>query len=204
MGLWLVHYMLYLLHLPPQRRTPHTLPLLQRGGPSHGRPSSTNFSNMSPFRGLQSFMNCSSVGAFYGVPSFRNRLLQCESPTGSQALPANLLQHGLLSPQVCRSCQEPAPAQVSHRVTASFGYPPPLVWGPLRAVGGDLLYCGPAWLQGTACPTMVCSAGCRGTFALAPGAPPTPPSTLTVRSAKLFLSHRLTPLFSCSCTVFPS
>jgi len=58
-----------------------------------------NFSNMSPSHGLQLFTNCSSVGPSHGVQSFRNRLLQRESPTGSQGLPAHLLQHGLLSPQ---------------------------------------------------------------------------------------------------------
>ncbi|KAK4831745.1 hypothetical protein QYF61_018943 [Mycteria americana] len=90
-------------------------------GPSHRRQSSMNFSNVSPSRGLQFFTNCSSVGPFCRVQSCRNRLLQRGSPTGSQVLPANLLQHGLLSPWVHRSCQEPAPAQASHRVTASFG-----------------------------------------------------------------------------------
>ncbi|KAK4828316.1 hypothetical protein QYF61_025328 [Mycteria americana] len=102
-------------------------------GPSHRRQFSTNFSNVSPSHGLQFFMNCSSVGPFHGVQSFRNRLLQHRSPTGSQVLPANLLQHGLLSPWVHRSCQEPAPAQASHGVTASFRHPSALVWGPPRA-----------------------------------------------------------------------
>ncbi|KAM9655110.1 uncharacterized protein ACIBXB_008245 isoform 1-T1 [Morphnus guianensis] len=60
-------------------------------------------------------------------------LLQCGSPAGSQVLPENLLQHGLLSPRVHRSCQEPAPVQASHRVTASFGHPPAPAWGPPRA-----------------------------------------------------------------------
>jgi len=50
-------------------------------------------------------------------------------PTGSQALPANLLQRGLLSSWVCRSWQEPAPAQGTHGVTASFGHPPAPAWG---------------------------------------------------------------------------
>ncbi|KAK4832711.1 hypothetical protein QYF61_025172 [Mycteria americana] len=90
-------------------------------GPSHRTQSSMNFSNMSPSHGLQFFTNCSSVGPFRGVQSCRNRLLQRGSPMGSQVLPANLLQHGLLSPWVHSSCQEPAPAQASHRVTASFG-----------------------------------------------------------------------------------
>ena len=75
--------------------------------------------------------NCSSVGPFHGVQSFRHRLLQRGSPTGSQVLPENLLQCGLLSPQIHRSCQEPAPAWASHRVTASFRHPPAPVWGPL-------------------------------------------------------------------------
>ncbi|KAK4816220.1 hypothetical protein QYF61_013458 [Mycteria americana] len=89
-------------------------------GPSHQRQSSMNFSNVSPSHRLQFFMNCSSVGPFHKVQSFRNRLLQCGSPMGSQVLLANLLLHGLLSPRVHRSCQEPAPAQASHGVTASF------------------------------------------------------------------------------------
>jgi len=49
----------------------------------------------------------------------------------------------------------------------------------------------------TACLTMVCSRGCRGTSALAPGAPPAPPSALIVVSAGLVLSHSLTPLSCC-------
>ena len=59
---------------------------------------------------------------FHGVQSFRDRLLQRGSPMGSQVLPANLLQCGLLSPWGHRSCQEPAPAWASHGVTASFGH----------------------------------------------------------------------------------
>ncbi|KAK4831466.1 hypothetical protein QYF61_017714 [Mycteria americana] len=48
-------------------------------------------------------MGCSSSQTapvwvlFHRVQSFRNRLLQRGSPTGSQVLPANLLQHGVLS-----------------------------------------------------------------------------------------------------------
>jgi len=55
-------------------------------------------------------------------------------PMGSQALPANLLRHGLLSPQVHRSWQEPAPAWAAHRVTASFRHPPALAWGPFHGL----------------------------------------------------------------------
>ncbi|KAK4831375.1 hypothetical protein QYF61_017506 [Mycteria americana] len=88
-------------------------------GPSHSRQFSMTFSSMSPSHGLQFFTNCSNVGPFHGVQSFRNRVLQRGFPTRSQVLPTNLLQHGLLSPWVHRSCQEPAPAWASQGVTAS-------------------------------------------------------------------------------------
>jgi len=60
------------------------------------------------------------------------------APTGSQVLPRNLLRHGLLSPWVHRSHQEPAPAQASYKVTASFRHPPAL-GGSALANGGSLL-----------------------------------------------------------------
>ena len=139
-------------------------------------------------------------GSLPRVQSFRNRLLQHGSPAGSQVLPANLLQRGLLFPWVHRSCQEPAPAWAFHRVTASFGHPPAPAWGPPQAAGGYLLHCKPSMgCRGTACLTMVFTTGCRGISALAPGAPPPPPSSLTLVSAELFLSHLLTPLCSCNC-----
>ncbi|KAK4830240.1 hypothetical protein QYF61_009307 [Mycteria americana] len=104
-------------------------------GPSHGRQFSMNFSNVSPSSGLQFFMNCSSMGPFHRVQSFRNRLLQHRFPMGSQVLPANLLQRGLLSPWGHRSCQEPALAWPSHGVTVSFKHPPALAWGLPWAAG---------------------------------------------------------------------
>jgi len=69
-------------------------------------------------------------------------------PEGSQALPANLLQCRLLSPWGHRSCQDPAPARVSHGVTASFRHPPALAWGLPWAAGGDRLHCGPPCAAG--------------------------------------------------------
>ena len=107
-------------------------------GPSHGRLSSTNFSNIGTSHGVKFSMNCPSVGPSHGVQSFRNRLLQRGSPTRSQALPANLLRRELLSPQVHRSCQEPAPAQAPYGVTASFRHPPALVWGPFHRLQVDI------------------------------------------------------------------
>jgi len=79
-------------------------------------------------------MNWPSVDPFHGVQSLRNRLLQRGSPTGSRALPANLLRRGLLSPQVCRSWQEPAQRGLPTGVTASFRHPPALVWGPFHGL----------------------------------------------------------------------
>ena len=135
-----------------------------------------NFSNVSPSHRLQFFINCSSMGPFHGVQSFRNRLLQRGSPAGSQVLPANLLQHGLLSLQGHRPCQELAPVQAIHGVTASFGYILLLRREVLHGLQVDI--CSTVdlhGLQGTTCITMVFTTGCRGISALVPGAPPPPP-----------------------------
>jgi len=75
-----------------------------------------------------------------------------------------------------------------------------------------LLWCGvtstgcrwrsaPLWTsmdcRGTTCFTMVCIMSCKGRLsAPASRAPPPPPSSLTLVSADLFLSHHLTPLSS--------
>jgi len=50
-------------------------------------------------------------------------------------------------------------------------------------------------LQGHSLPHLVFSMGCRGISAPACGAHPPPPSSLTLVSAGLFLSHVLNPLF---------
>jgi len=93
---------------------------------------------VSPSHGLQLFTNCPSVGPSHGVQSFRNRLLQHGSPMGSEALPANLLRRGLLSPPVCRSSQEPASARAPHGVTASFRHTPALAWGLFHGLQVDI------------------------------------------------------------------
>jgi len=133
-------------------------------GSSHGRQFSTNFSKVSPSHGLQLFTNCPSMGPSHGVQSFRNRLLEHGSPMGSQALPANLLWHGLLSPQVCMSWQEPDPAWGSpwgHSLLqastcSGLGCLP---W----ATGGYLLHHGPPWTAGgKTCLTMVFIMSCKG------------------------------------------
>jgi len=154
-----------------------------------------NFSNTSPSHGLPFFTNCSSVGPFYGVQSFRNRLLQCGSCVGSQVLPANLVHRGLLSPLVHRSCQEPVPARAPHRVTASFGYPPALAWGPPRAAEGYLLHRGPPWAAGAQPASPWSSPQAAGEPLLWCLEHLLPLHLhLTLVSAELFLTHILSPL----------
>jgi len=135
-------------------------------------------------------------GSFPWGAAFRNRLLQHGSPTRSQALPANLWC-GLLSPQVCRSWQESAPARAPHGVTASFRHPPALVQGPFHGLQVDI--CSTVdlhGLQGNKLPHHGLSSRTaredsllRCLKHLLP-----PPSSLTLVSAELFLSHFLTPL----------
>jgi len=75
-------------------------------------------------------------------------LLQHMSPKGSQVLPENLFQCGLLSPWVHRFCQESDPARAPHRVTASLGHPLTSAWGPPQAAGRYLFHHGPPWSAG--------------------------------------------------------
>jgi len=121
---------------------------------------------MSPSYGLQLFPNCPSMGPSHGVQSFRNRLLQRRSPTGSQALPANLLRPQLLSPRVHRSWQEPAPARAPHGVTASFRHPPAPAWTSMGC-------------RGTTCLTMVFRTSCKGRLSAPASRAPPPPSFFT-------------------------
>jgi len=140
-------------------------------------------------------MNCPIVDPSHGLQSFRNRLPQRGSPTGSQALSANLLRHALSTgPQVLPGACSSAGFPRGHRflqasTCSSTGSLP-------RATGGDLLHRGLPWAAGGQ-PASPWSSpqGCRGkTSAPVPGSPPPPPSSLTLVSAGLFLSHCLTPL----------
>ena len=158
-------------------------------GPSLGRQSSTKCSNVSPSHELQLFMNCPSVGSSHRVQSFRSSLLQHVSPMGSQVLPANLLQHSLLSPWVHKSCQEYAVVQV----TASFGGPSG-VGSSMGCRWISVPLCTSMGCSETACLTRIFSRGFRGLSTLVSRALPPPPSSLTLVSAELFLSHILTLL----------
>lgn len=87
-----------------------------------------------------------------------------------------------------RSCQEPAPAWAlpwNRRFlqgTSTYSG-----MGPSMGCRVDL--CSTMGCRGTACLTRVFTMGCRGISVLEPGAPPTPPSPLTLLSAELLLSY---------------
>ena len=140
--------------------------------------------------------------------------------SSSQTAPA-WVPYGVTSP-----ARKPAPAwaplstgpQVLPGACSSVGFPmeswPSLGVSTCSGVGSSRGYrwaSFPPWTslgcRGTACLTMVFTTGCRGISAPAPGASPPPPSSLTLGSAGLFLSHVLTPLSGCSfcvtATFFP-
>ncbi|KAK4815745.1 hypothetical protein QYF61_006783 [Mycteria americana] len=82
---------------------------------------------------------------------FRNRLLQHGFPMGSQVLPENLLQCGLLSMDL-RSCQEPAPVRAPL-------HGPQVLSGACSSAGSLQ---GHSFLQGTStCSGVGSSMGCR-------------------------------------------
>jgi len=119
-------------------RTPHTLPLLQHEGSSHGTQFSTNFSNVSPSQGLHSSQiapawvlptgchpsgtGCHSVGPPWG----RKPCQQTCSSVGFSL-------HGSAGPsRSLLQCGAP------HGVTASFRHPPAQGWGPFHRLQVDI------------------------------------------------------------------
>jgi len=167
--------------------------------PSHGLQLFTNCSSVGPFHGVQFFTDYSSMGPFHGVQYFKNRLFQCRSPTGSQALLTHLLWHGLLS---LHGSTGPGKSLLQHRLPIRSQ--PPLGIHLLQhgvPSTGCRWISAPPWTsmgcRGRACLTMVFITGCKRKLSAPESrAPPPPPSSLTLVSAELFLSHRLTPLSS--------
>jgi len=156
---------------------------------------------------LLTFLPCPSVGSLpretvlhelvqrgspHRLQSFRKGLLQHRGP---QALPAKLLQHGLLA------LHRPTyPARSLLQCGVSMGRS--LLWASACSSVGSSTGC--RWrsalpwtstgCRGTACLTVVFTMGWRGISAPVPGAP-TPSPSWPLVSAELFFSHVLTPLF---------
>jgi len=143
-------------------------------GPTHGGQSSKNCSSMSPSHRLQLFTNCSSVGTPKGHKPYQQTCSSLGSSLhGSTGPGRSLLQRGL---------------------------PRGPLWASTYSIMASSTGCrwisAPPWTsmgcRGTACLTMIFSTGCPS--APVPGAPPLPPSSLTLVSAEQFLSHILPPL----------
>lgn len=174
--LW-AHHMLSLL-----------LIALQRVDSSHSFPAPV----WDPFRGRQSFMNSSKVRPFHGLLFFTN-------------LPSMDPFHRVRNP-----ASKPAPARISlYKISQVLLWSTPagLPMGSHHPSGIHLLHrsqmdiCSTTTSMGcweTACLTtvftMVFTMGCRVTSTLMPGAFPTP----GLGARRVFLSHILIPLSSCS------
>jgi len=144
--------------------------------------------------GLFTLCPCPSVRSL-SRETVLHKLLQCESFPWAAAL-HELPQCGSF-PRGAVLQEQAAPAWVPHRVKASFRHPPARAWGPFHGLQVEICstvdLCG---LQGDnlASPWSFIT-GCKGRLsALTSGAPPPSPSSLTLVSAELFLSHSLTPL----------
>lgn len=128
-------------------------------------------------------------GQFISWTAVLHKLLQHGSHLhGLTNPPRTLLQHGLLSPRVCRSFQVPAPAQVSHGVTASTQASPCSGTG---SSAGATLHCmgcrGPAISPRTALQNLRAIS-----FSPSSSSCPSSCSALCWLCAQLFLSHVLT------------
>jgi len=104
-------------------------------------------SSMSPFPWAAALHKLPQYGSFPRGAVLQEQAAPAWVPqTGSQALPANLLQRGLLSPQVlagaCSSVGSPWGHRLLRASTCSG------VGSLPRATGGDLLHCGPPWTAG--------------------------------------------------------
>jgi len=152
-----------------------------------------------PFHGRWLSMNCPRVGSLPRGAVPQEQAAPAWVPMGSQALPANLLRRGLLSPRGHRSWQEPAPARAPHGVTASFRNPPAPAWGHCHKLWvGICSTVGPHGLQGQPAPPRS-APWLQGNLCSGAWSTSCPPSALTWGSAELLLSHSLNLLSSWSC-----
>jgi len=175
--------MLSLPLLPPQGRTLHTLPLLQHGVPHTGDSSPQTAPKWSLPRGCSpSGTDCSSVGSPWGHKSCQQTCSSVDSSIHRSTGPARtLVQHelsmGSQSPSGAPVCSDLGSSKICRWISA-----PP--WTSMSC-------------RETTCLTMVFSMGCSRISAPVPGAPPPSPSSLSLVSAGLFLSHIHNSLFCC-------
>jgi len=141
------------------------------------------------------------MGPFYRVKSFRNRLLQpgsCQqtcSGVGSSLHRSAGPGSSLLQRRLPTGSQPPSGIHLLQCGVPSTGYR----W--ISAPPWTSMGC-----RGTACFTMVFIMSCKGRFsAPASRAPPPPPSSLSLVSADLFLSHHLNSVSTLPfhCIFFP-
>ena len=178
-GEWRLRSVRHTLSLP--LLPPHSLPLLQRGvSPSGDSSPRSSPTWVLPMRCSPSGTGCSSMGP----PQGHKPCQQTCSRVGSSF-------HGATGPaRSLLQCKLPKGSQPASGILLC-GYSLSCRW-----------ISAPPWVsmgcRGTACLTMVFITGCRGISALVPGAPPSPPpSSLTLVSAELFLSHCLLSLSCC-------
>lgn len=93
-------------------------------GPSHGRQSSRNISNLSSSPGLHELLQCRFLPWGAGAV-LQNRQLQHRFPPRVPR-PVRKPASARALPWGHRICQEPAPEWAFHTVTDSFGHPPVL------------------------------------------------------------------------------
>lgn len=126
-------------------KTPHTAPVW---GASHG---------------THELLHCGSMPGAAVLPKLwllpeaavlQEQAAPLRVSSGSDILPANLLQYDLLSPWVHIS----ATRSLSHGVTSSFGHLPALLWDPHGCRG---ISAPPRRSMGTSCFSMTFPMGCR-------------------------------------------
>jgi len=152
--------------------------------PQKNSPHSSPVPAWDPSCGRLFSLNLSNVSPFQGLQLFTN----C-----SRVDPFHEVVH--------RSCQKPAPAQISHRVTASFRRIPLLCRGVLPGLQVEI--CSTVDLHGLqrhSLPHHGLLHGLQRNFCSRAWGTSRPSFCTDLGGCRLLLSHVLTPLSSCNCT----